>query len=125
MSPTARSGDADLARDLAEWLGHVRAIAPGLSLASLEAFLWVASGEHSSSEVHDRMAAAAPVVRTTVTRSLGLLRGRSQWRRDHWLAPLDWLDGRPHPHQARALAFRLSARGRMVMGKLSMLVLGQ
>jgi hypothetical protein len=66
----------DLARGLAEWLGEVRSVAPGLSLAALEAFLWVGSGSDSSDAVHTRMVAGAPLAKPTVTRALGLLRGR-------------------------------------------------
>lgn len=113
----------DLARSLAEWLGEVRSVAPGLSLAALEAFLWVGSGSDSSDAVHTRMVAGAPLAKPTVTRALGLLRGRGQWRSDHWVTPLDWLEGRPHPHVARAIAYRLSRQGRKILASLSTLVL--
>lgn len=113
----------DLARGLAEWLGQVRQRAPGLSLTSLEAFLWVASGANSSDMVRARMQAGAPLARPTVTRVLGLLRGRGQWRSDHWVTPLDWLVGRPHPHTPGAIAYRLSKTGRSLLASLGTHVL--
>lgn len=112
-----------LARGLAEWLGQVRREAPEISLAALEAFLWVASGADSSGAVHARMRGAAPLNRVTVSRALGLLRGRSQWRSDHWVTPWSWLEGRPHPHSPRAIAYRLSSRGREILASLSTHVL--
>lgn len=111
------------AETMARWLGTVRAEAPGLSLASLEAFLWVAAGCDSREEVETSMCQAAPLARETVSRALGILRGRAQWRGDHWLQPLTWLEGRPHPHIKRAIAYRVSQRGSELLSIVGIYVL--
>jgi hypothetical protein len=116
MSPEAAAA-------LARWLGGIRGQAPGLTLAALEAFLWVASGADSVDAVHQEMSVASPLARETVGRSMGLLRGRAQWRRDHWVTPWEWLVGRPHPHIRRAVAYVVSRQGQAVLSKLSTCVL--
>ncbi len=107
------------AQALAQWLGAIRAKAPGLSLSSLEALLHVAGGEDSRAGVEERMCSAAPIATTSVSRALGALRGRGAWRGDHWLRSLDWLAGTPHPHIPGAFRYRVSTKGREILSNLN------
>ena len=100
---------------LARWIGAIRTAQPTLSLTGVEVLLWVAAGIDSTRD----LAEVVSVDRATLTRTLGILRGRSVWVRGRWReSPLQLLQTRPHPHIPGALHHSLSLNGQNLIKSL-------
>lgn len=107
MTPTA----------LALWVGAIRQAYPALSLAAVEVLLWVASGLDNARDIQEAMPG---VDRSTLTRSLGILRGKAVLHRGRWReSPIQLLQARPHPHIAGALHYCLSPNGQSLVETLN------
>ena len=101
---------------LADWIGAIRQADPSLSLAAVEILLRVAAGADSARDLQE---AIPGVDRSTLTRSLGILRGRATLHGNRWReSPIQLLQTRPHPHIPGALHYSLSPNGREIVGLL-------
>jgi hypothetical protein len=101
---------------LADWLAAIRTASPTLSLAAVEVLLRVAAGADNRREIEELM----EVDRATITRSLGLLRGRAKLKAGRWReSPIELLQTRPHPHIAGALCYSLTQNGSELIRSLT------
>jgi DNA-binding HxlR family transcriptional regulator len=101
---------------LADWIGAIRQADPSLSLAAVEILLRVAAGADSARDLQE---AIPGVDRSTLTRSLGILRGRATLHGKRWReSPIQLLQARPHPHIPGALHYGLSPNGQEIVGLL-------
>jgi len=100
---------------LADWLAAIRMASPSLSLAAVEVLLRVAAGADNRRDIEEQM----EVDQSTITRSLGLLRGRARLKKGRWHeSPVQLLQARPHPHIAGALHYSLTKDGNGLIGSL-------
>jgi hypothetical protein len=101
---------------LADWLAAIRTASPSLSLTAVEVLLRVAAGADNRREIGEQVLHVDPA---TVTRSLGLLRGRSRLKAGRWVdSPIELLQARPHPHIRGALHYSLTPNGHQLMDRL-------
>lgn len=97
----------------ADWIAALRSAAPTMSLAALEVLLRVAAGADNRRAIQEQM---PNVDRTTIIRSLQLLRGDSRWASGRWIdSPVQLLKARPHPHIAGASCYSLSQNGKQLV----------
>lgn len=102
---------------LADWISAIRQADPSLSLAAVEILLRVAAGADSTRDLQEQVPG---VDRSTLTRSLGILRGKSTLHDGRWReSPIQLLQARPHPHVPGALHYCLSENGQTVIESLS------
>lgn len=102
---------------LADWIGAIRQADPSLSLAAVEILLRVAAGADSTRDLQE---AVPGVDRSTLTRSLGILRGRATLHGNRWReSPIQLLQTRPHPHITGALHYSLSPEGQSLFDALA------
>lgn len=101
---------------LADWLAAIRTASPTLSLTAVEVLLRVAAGADNRREIEEVVA----VDRATITRSLGLLRGRARLKAGRWCeSPIELLQTRPHPHITGALCYSLTRNGNDLIRSLT------
>lgn len=101
---------------LADWLAAIRTAQPTLSITAVEVLLRVADGADCTSDLHQ---AIPGVDRSTLIRTLSILKGRSTWVQGRWREhPLQLLQTRPHPHIKGALHYSLSPNGRALCDSL-------